>query len=92
MHSNGKPVGDGELARAFDFLKEVGAREADARASKWRPMSVEGHRKMRQMLGDVLFLKLRYAHQTEVNVSGSFKKWNGFVFTALPSLACPLRF
>ncbi|KAH8755821.1 FluG domain-containing protein [Diaporthe sp. PMI_573] len=65
-------------ARAADFLKEVRVRDADARASKRRPMSVEGHARMRQTLEGVLFIKPRYAHETEVNVSGMLAKWHRY--------------
>jgi hypothetical protein len=61
------------------FLQRFAAREAESRAAKQKPkLSVEQHASHRAQMSKVLFIKPKYAHETEVNVSGIFRKWKRY--------------
>lgn len=58
------------------FLQGFAIREAENRAAKQKPkLSVEQHAAHRAQLSNVRFIKPTYSHETEINVSGIFKKW-----------------
>ncbi|CVL09160.1 uncharacterized protein FMAN_15436 [Fusarium mangiferae] len=58
------------------FLESFAAKEAQRRAAKQKPtLSIEEHAAHRAQLADVLFIKPKYADETEINVTGIFRKW-----------------
>ncbi|KAF3352302.1 Heat shock protein, putative [Verticillium dahliae VDG1] len=62
-----------------NFVDRFNARQAQSRAARQRPtLSVEEHAAHRAQLGNVRFIKPRYSDQTEINVSGIFKKWKRY--------------
>lgn len=65
-----------------NFINSFNARQEQIRAAKQKPtLSVEEHAAHRAQLGNVRFIKPRYSDQTEINVSGIFKKWKRYVAT-----------
>jgi hypothetical protein len=61
------------------FIDRFNARQAQNRTAKQKPtLSVEEHAAHRAQLGNVRFIKPRYSDQTEINVSGIFKKWKRY--------------
>ncbi|KAH6876713.1 hypothetical protein B0T10DRAFT_520891 [Thelonectria olida] len=61
------------------FLEYFATHEAQDRAKKQKEtLSVEQHAAHRAQLTTVLFIKPRYAHETQVNVCGIFKKWQRY--------------
>lgn len=61
------------------FLQGFAIREAENRAAKQKPkLSVEQHAAHRAQLSNVRFIKPTYSHETEINVSGIFKKWKRY--------------
>lgn len=70
----------GLLDHDSDFLKQLAAREKQAGVAKRpAPLTAKQHAKHRRTLQGVSFIKAKYAHETEVNVSGIFGKWKRFV-------------
>ncbi|CVL00269.1 uncharacterized protein FMAN_09776 [Fusarium mangiferae] len=58
------------------FLESFAAKEAQRRAAKQKPtLTIEEHAAHRAQLADVLFIKPKYADETEINVTGIFRKW-----------------
>ncbi|KAF4333756.1 hypothetical protein FBEOM_12422 [Fusarium beomiforme] len=58
------------------FLQSFAVQEAERRAAKQKPtLSIEEHAAHRAQLTDVLFIKPKYSGETEINVSGIFRKW-----------------
>jgi hypothetical protein len=58
------------------FLQSFAVQEAKRRAAKQKPtLSVEEHAAHRAQLTDVLFIKPKYSGETEINISGIFRKW-----------------
>jgi hypothetical protein len=58
------------------FLQCFAVQEAERRAAKQKPtLSIEEHAAHRAQLTDVLFIKPKYSGETEINVSGIFRKW-----------------
>jgi hypothetical protein len=78
---------DGLHENHASFVDRFNARQAQNRAAKQKPtLSVEEHAAHRAQLGNVRFIKPRYSDQTEINVSGIFKKWKRYATaTTLPS-------
>ncbi|KAH7309929.1 FluG domain-containing protein [Stachybotrys elegans] len=61
------------------FLQRFAAREAENRAAKQKPtLSVEQHASHRAQLSKVRFFKSKYSQETEINVSGIFRKWQRY--------------
>jgi hypothetical protein len=61
------------------FLERFAAREAQSRAAKKKPtLSIEQHASHRAQLSNVRFIQPKYSHETEINVSGIFKKWKRY--------------
>ncbi|KAI3339677.1 FluG domain-containing protein [Ustulina deusta] len=61
------------------FLQRFAAREAQSRAAKQKPtLSVKQHASHRAQLSKVHFIKPKYSRETEINVSGIFKKWKSY--------------
>lgn len=66
----------GGLHNNAAFLQSFAVREAERRAAKQKPtLSIEEHAAHRAQLTDVLFIKPKYSGETEINVSGIFRKW-----------------
>ncbi|EWZ77486.1 hypothetical protein FOWG_18108, partial [Fusarium oxysporum f. sp. lycopersici MN25] len=58
------------------FLQSFAVQEAKRRAAKQKPtLSIEEHAAHRTQLTDVLFIKPKYSGETEINISGIFRKW-----------------
>ncbi|PCD28577.1 hypothetical protein AU210_011136 [Fusarium oxysporum f. sp. radicis-cucumerinum] len=58
------------------FLQSFAVQEAKRRAAKQKPtLSIEEHAAHRAQLTDVLFIKPKYSGETEINISGIFRKW-----------------
>jgi hypothetical protein len=58
------------------FLEGFADGEAAKRAAKQKPtLSVEQHASHRAQMSKVRFIKPKYSHETEINVSGIFRKW-----------------
>jgi hypothetical protein len=61
------------------FLQRFAAREAQSRATKQKPtLSVKQHASHRAQLSKVHFIKPKYSQETEINISGIFKKWKSY--------------
>ena len=61
------------------FVDRFNARQAQNRAAKQKPtLSVKEHTAHQAQLGNVRFIKPRYSDQTEINISGIFKKWKRY--------------
>ncbi|KAI0526175.1 FluG domain-containing protein [Xylaria bambusicola] len=61
------------------FLERFAAREAQSRAAKQKStLSVKQHASHRAQLSKVHFIKPKYSRETEINVSGIFKKWKSY--------------
>ncbi|KAJ2997766.1 hypothetical protein NUW58_g542 [Xylaria curta] len=61
------------------FLGHFAAREAQSRAVKQKStLSVKQHASHRAQLSKVHFIKPKYSQETEINVSGIFKKWKSY--------------
>jgi hypothetical protein len=59
-----------------DFLARVAQRESRSRGTKRpAPLSAEAHEENRKRLRQVTFVKPVYAHETQINVAGLFRKW-----------------
>ncbi|KAM5350871.1 hypothetical protein ACJZ2D_017160 [Fusarium nematophilum] len=58
------------------FLQKFAVQEAQRRAAKQKPtLSIEEHAAHRAQMTDVLFIKPKYSGDTEINISGIFRKW-----------------
>lgn len=66
-----------------DFLQQFAAKERE-RAAKPAPLSAQEHAANRKQLGTVRFVKPKYADETQINVSGIFKKWTRHAAVPLP--------
>lgn len=58
-----------------DFLKHLAIKKAQRKAKKQAPLSAEAHAANRQRLSKVRFVKPKYSQETQINVSGIFRKW-----------------
>ena len=58
-----------------DFVRRFAAKEEQRRVPKPAPLSAEEHAANRQQLSNVRFVKPKYSKETQINVSGIFRKW-----------------
>ncbi|PNP84285.1 hypothetical protein FNYG_02358 [Fusarium nygamai] len=69
----------GQHENSIAFLQSFAIQENQRRAAKQKPtLSIEEHAAHRAQLTDVLFIKPKYSSETEINVSGIFRKWTRY--------------
>ncbi|EXA31395.1 hypothetical protein FOVG_17296 [Fusarium oxysporum f. sp. pisi HDV247] len=69
----------GQHENSAAFLQSFAVQENQRRAAKQKPtLSIEEHAAHRAQLTDVLFIKPKYSGETEINVSGIFRKWTRY--------------
>ncbi|KAI8668656.1 hypothetical protein NCS57_00677400 [Fusarium keratoplasticum] len=67
---------NGALDNYADFLAQVAQQESRSRGTKRpAPLSTEAHKENRKRLRRITFVKPVYAHETQINVAGLFRKW-----------------
>jgi hypothetical protein len=69
------------------FLERFAAREGRHRVAQQRPMlSVAQHKAHREQLSSVRFVQPKYSHDTEINVTGIFRKWREYADRSHPDI------